>query len=169
MITIIMIILSNNNNNDDDNDNNNINNMSCDNHTHTPARKSYTNFQLYYFVIQISSTNRLGHGHGYEWHSLIDNSHRLMHFAAATRKSRLILIQILLLQLIIQIINNTYIYIYICIQTYVSIYVYVCVYIYIYILMIIATRKSRLPVGRKGSVPPGVRSIYLSLSLYIYV
>ena len=44
--------------------------VSCDIHTHTPARKSSTNFQLYYFVIQICYTNWLGHGHGYEWHSL---------------------------------------------------------------------------------------------------
>ena len=33
------------------------------------ARGSSTNFQLYYFVIQICSTNWLGHGHGYKWHS----------------------------------------------------------------------------------------------------
>ena len=34
-------------------------------HTHTPARKKYTNFQLYYFVIHICSANCLGHGHGH--------------------------------------------------------------------------------------------------------
>ena len=43
--------------------------MSCAIYTHTPARKSSTNFQLYCFVIQICSTNWLGHGHGYKWHS----------------------------------------------------------------------------------------------------
>ena len=48
--------------------NNNSNNMSCAIYTHTPAR-NYTNFQLYYFVIQFCSTNWLGHGHGYKWHS----------------------------------------------------------------------------------------------------
>ena len=50
--------------------------LSCDIHTHTPARKSYTNFQLYYFVIQICSTNWLGHGHGYKWHSSIMRTDR---------------------------------------------------------------------------------------------
>ena len=43
--------------------------MSCAIYTHTPAQTSSTHFQLYYFVIQISSTNWLGHGHGYKWHS----------------------------------------------------------------------------------------------------
>ena len=43
--------------------------LSCAIYTHTPARKSSTNFQLYYFVIQFCSTNWLGHGHGYKWHS----------------------------------------------------------------------------------------------------
>ena len=43
--------------------------LSCNIHTQTPARKSYTNLQLYYFVIQICSTNCVGHGHGYECHS----------------------------------------------------------------------------------------------------
>ena len=43
--------------------------MSCDIHTHTPARKTHTNSQLYYFVIQIGSANWLGPGHGYECHS----------------------------------------------------------------------------------------------------
>ena len=38
-------------------------------HTHTPARKSSTSSQLYYFVIQMCSANWLGHGHGYKWHS----------------------------------------------------------------------------------------------------
>ena len=38
-------------------------------YTHTPARKCYTNFQLYYFVIQMCYTNCIGHGHGYECHS----------------------------------------------------------------------------------------------------
>ena len=38
--------------------------VSCAIYTHTPARKSSTNFQLYYFVIQNCSTNWLGHGHG---------------------------------------------------------------------------------------------------------
>ena len=46
-----------------------ITRMSCAIYTHTPARKSSTNFQLYYFVIQFCSTNWLGHGHGYKWHS----------------------------------------------------------------------------------------------------
>ena len=45
--------------------------MSCAIYTHTPARTSSTNFQLYYFVIQFCSTNWLGHGHGYKWHSSI--------------------------------------------------------------------------------------------------
>ena len=45
--------------------------LSCAIYTHTPARKSSTNFQLYYFVIQICSTNWLGHGHGYKWHSSV--------------------------------------------------------------------------------------------------
>ena len=43
--------------------------LSCDIHTHTPARKSSTNFQLYYLLYKLFS-NWLGHGHGYEWHSL---------------------------------------------------------------------------------------------------
>ena len=47
--------------------------LSCDIHTHTPARKSPTNFQLYYVVIQLCSTNCLGHGHGYECHSPISD------------------------------------------------------------------------------------------------
>ena len=55
--------------------------MSCDIHNHTPARKSSTNFQLYYFVIQICSTNWLGHGHGYEWHSLL----MLLHYRLPPR------------------------------------------------------------------------------------
>ena len=41
----------------------------CAIYTHTPARKSSTDFQLYYSVIQICSTNWVGHGHGYKWHS----------------------------------------------------------------------------------------------------
>ena len=48
---------------------------SCAIHTviHTPARKSYANFQLDYFVMQLCSTNCLGHGHrhGYECHSSV--------------------------------------------------------------------------------------------------
>ena len=52
--------------------------LSCAIYTHTPARKSSTNFQLYYFVIQICSTNWLGHGHGYKWHSsLTQNFHEI--------------------------------------------------------------------------------------------
>ena len=43
--------------------------MSCAIYTHTPARKSSTNFQLYYFVIQFCSANWPGHGHRYKWHS----------------------------------------------------------------------------------------------------
>ena len=43
--------------------------LSCAIYTHTPARTSSTNFQLYYFVIHVCSTNWLGHGHGYKWHS----------------------------------------------------------------------------------------------------
>ena len=43
--------------------------MSCDIHTHTPAQKRSTNFILYPFVVERCSTNWLGHGHGYEWHS----------------------------------------------------------------------------------------------------
>ena len=42
---------------------------SCEIHTHTPARKSYSNFQLCYFVVQSCSTDCLGHGHGYECRS----------------------------------------------------------------------------------------------------
>ena len=42
---------------------------SCDIRTHTPAQKTYTNIILYPFVIEPCSTNWLGHGHGYEWHS----------------------------------------------------------------------------------------------------
>ena len=34
--------------------------LSCDIHTDTPARKSSTNFQLYYFVFHICATNWLG-------------------------------------------------------------------------------------------------------------
>ena len=45
--------------------------MSCDIYTHTPARKSSTNLQLYYYVVQIYYTNWLGRGHGYEWHSRV--------------------------------------------------------------------------------------------------
>ena len=45
--------------------------LSCAIYTHTTARTSSTNFQLYYFVIHFFSTNRLGHGHGYKWHSSI--------------------------------------------------------------------------------------------------
>ena len=48
--------------------------LSCAIYTHTPARKSSTNFQQYYFVIQFRSTNWLGHGHGYKWHSSIIDS-----------------------------------------------------------------------------------------------
>ena len=43
--------------------------MSCDIHTHTPARKMCTNFLLCSFVIHNDYTNYLGHGHGYECHS----------------------------------------------------------------------------------------------------
>ena len=43
--------------------------LSCDIHTHTPARKSYTDFLRYSFVLQNRSTNYLGHGYGYECHS----------------------------------------------------------------------------------------------------
>ena len=42
---------------------------SCAIYTHTPARESSTNFQQYYFVIHVCSTNWLGHGHGCKWHS----------------------------------------------------------------------------------------------------
>ena len=44
-------------------------NLSCDVHTHTPAPKSSTNSKLYPFLLQMSSTNCLGHGHGYECRS----------------------------------------------------------------------------------------------------
>ena len=43
--------------------------MSCAIYTHTLARKSSTNFQLYYFAIRVCSTSWLGHGHGYKRHS----------------------------------------------------------------------------------------------------
>ena len=42
---------------------------SCDVHTHTPAKASSTNFLLYPFVLHISSTDCLGHWHGYAYHS----------------------------------------------------------------------------------------------------
>ena len=79
---------SNHNTNNNDNDNNDTNNiviitiimmimmiiLSCAIYTHTPARKSSTDFQLYYFVVQMCSTNWLGHGHGYKWHSSASSS-----------------------------------------------------------------------------------------------
>ena len=43
--------------------------LSCDIHTQTPAKKSSTNFLLYPFLLRKCSTNRIGHGHGYECHS----------------------------------------------------------------------------------------------------
>ena len=43
--------------------------MSCAIHTHTPAKKSSTNFLLYPFLLLKCSANRLGHGHGYKCHS----------------------------------------------------------------------------------------------------
>ena len=43
--------------------------MSCDIHTHTPVKKSSTNFRLYPFLLRKCSTNCLGHAHGYERHS----------------------------------------------------------------------------------------------------
>ena len=43
--------------------------MGCDIHTHAPAEKGSTNIILYPFVLRQCSTNWLGHGHGYEWHS----------------------------------------------------------------------------------------------------
>ena len=45
--------------------------VSCDIYTHTPAKKSSTNFRLYPFLLQTYYTNRVGHGHGYECHSPI--------------------------------------------------------------------------------------------------
>ena len=59
--------------------------MSCATHTHTPAQKSSTNFILYPFVIQTCSTNWLGHGHGYEWHSSLKTS-----LSAQRQKPRMI-------------------------------------------------------------------------------
>ena len=43
--------------------------VSCDIHAHTPAKKSSTNFLLYPSIIRKCSTNWLGHGDGYAWHS----------------------------------------------------------------------------------------------------
>ena len=43
--------------------------MSCDTHTHTPARESYTNCEPYYSVIHNCCTKYLGQGHGYDRHS----------------------------------------------------------------------------------------------------
>ena len=43
--------------------------MSCDIHTHTPAKHSSTNILMNQFLIHLCVTNRLGHGHGYECHS----------------------------------------------------------------------------------------------------
>ena len=43
--------------------------LGCDIHSHAPALKGSTKFMLYPFVRRTSSTNWLGHGHGYEWHS----------------------------------------------------------------------------------------------------
>ena len=56
--------------------------LSCDIHTHTPARNS-TSFQLYHFVIQNGYTNCLGHGHGYEYHSPLPARFRLKSNAAS--------------------------------------------------------------------------------------
>ena len=42
--------------------------LSCDIHTHTPAKKSSTNFLLYPFLLRKCSAHCLGHGHGYECH-----------------------------------------------------------------------------------------------------
>ena len=39
-------------------------------HTHAPAKQSSANFLLYSSVRHILSTSCLGHGHGYECHSL---------------------------------------------------------------------------------------------------
>ena len=43
--------------------------VGCDIHTHAPAKKPSTNFILYPLVLRTCSTNPLGHGHGYEYHS----------------------------------------------------------------------------------------------------
>ena len=52
--------------------------LSCDIHTHTPARKSSTDCQLYYCVIQMCYANCLGHGHGYECHSPLPSTSPLI-------------------------------------------------------------------------------------------
>ena len=43
--------------------------LSCDIHTHTPAKKSSANFLLYPFLPHNYSTNYIGHGDGYKCHS----------------------------------------------------------------------------------------------------
>ena len=43
--------------------------LSCDIHTHTPAKKSSTNVPLCRFPLRRCSTKRLGHGHGHDLHS----------------------------------------------------------------------------------------------------
>ena len=45
--------------------------VSCDVHTHTPAKKTSANCLLYPFLLRTRAANRLGRGHGYEWHSSI--------------------------------------------------------------------------------------------------
>ena len=45
--------------------------MSCDIHTHTPAKSISAHFRLYTFLLRKCVTNCIGHGHGYEWHSSI--------------------------------------------------------------------------------------------------
>ena len=42
--------------------------VSCDIHTHTPAKRSSTDFRLYPYLLHERSTNSPGHGHGYECH-----------------------------------------------------------------------------------------------------
>ena len=47
-----------------------LSSIGCANHTHAPSKKSSTNFLLCQFLLRQCSTNRLGHGHGYDLRSL---------------------------------------------------------------------------------------------------
>ena len=49
--------------------------MSCDIHTHTPAKKSSTNFQPYPFLLRRCYTNCLGHGRFYCFPIVAEQEH----------------------------------------------------------------------------------------------